>query len=221
VAAATGWLAAFATATLAWLWTGKTGNDWNGLIQIIADLAVIFIPLSAGRWAAGRLTAPTAQGPSWWDRLWAGRLGRWMVRLAGGREARALPAANEPTEVALGRAAEALYAALPAAERQQLAEVPALLRQLEGDIQALRRQDQALTRALAEGAGRLELVRELESARQAGSAKLATALSALENLRIDLLRISAGQAAGPGLTEHLEAARHIGREVDARLDLER
>jgi hypothetical protein len=221
VAAATGWLAAFATATLAWLWTGKTGNDWNGLIQIIADLAVIFIPLSAGRWAAGRLTAPTAQGPSWWDRLWAGRLGRWMVRLAGGRESRALPAANEPTEAALGRAADALFAALPAAERHQLAEVPALLRQLEGDIQALRRQDQALTRALAEGAGRLELVRELESARQAGSARLATALSALENLRIDLLRISAGQAAGPGLTEHLEAARHIGREVDARLDLER
>jgi len=99
--------------------------------------------------------------------------------------------------------------------------VPVLLRQLEGDIQALRRQEQALTRALAEGAGRMELVRELESARKAGSAKLATALSALENLRIDLLRISAGQAAGPGLTEHLEAARHIGREVDARLDLER
>jgi len=143
------------------------------------------------------------------------------VRLAGGSEARALPAANEPTEVALGRAAEALYAALPAAERQELAEVPGLLRQLEGDVQALRRQDLALIRALGEAAGRTDLVRDLESARKAGSARLATALSALENLRIDLLRISAGQAAGPGLTGHLDAARHIGREVDARLDLER
>lgn len=220
VAAAVGWLGAFGTAGLAWLWIGSAGNHWGDLVQIIADLAVIFIPLSAGRWAAARLTAPTAHGPSWWDRLWAGRMGRWVVRLAGGREARALPAANEPTEVALGRAAEALFAALPAAARNELAEVPSLLRQLEGDVQALRRQDLVLTRALTEAAGRIDLVRDLEAARKVGGAKLATALSALENLRIDLLRISAGQAAGPGLTEHLEAARRIGREVDARMDLE-
>jgi serine/threonine-protein kinase len=220
VTAAVGWLAAFASAVVAWLWTGTAGNQWPELVQVVADLAVIFIPLSAGRWAAARLTAPTEKGPSWWDRWWGGRLGRWMVRLAGGGEGRALPAANEPTEVALGRAAEALFAALPTAEQRQLAAVPGILRQLEGDVQALRRQDTALTKALAEAAGRVDLVRDLESARKAGSAKLATALSALENLRIDLLRISAGQAAGPGLTEHLEAARRIGREVDARIEVE-
>lgn len=220
VTAAVGWFAAFASAVVAWLWTGTAGNQWPELVQVVADLAVIFIPLSAGRWAAARLTAPTEKGPSWWDRWWGGRLGRWMVRLAGGGEGRALPAANEPTEVALGRAAEALFAALPAAEQRQLAEVPGILRQLEGDVQALRRQDTALTKALAEAAGRVDLVRDLESARKAGSAKLATALSALENLRIDLLRISAGQAAGPGLTEHLEMARRIGREVDARIEVE-
>lgn len=219
VAAATGWLAAFATATLGWLWTGKAGNDWNGLIQVLADLAIVFIPLSAGRWAAARLTAPTEKGPSLWDRWWAGRLGRWMVRLAGGRGTRALPAANEPTEVALGRAAEALFAALPPASQRELAEVPALLRRLEGDVQALRRQDAALARALAEAAGRAELLRDLESARARCRTRLATALAALENLRIDLLRVSAGQAVG-GLTEHLEAARRIGREVDARVELD-
>ncbi len=220
VASATGWLLAFATATLAWLWTGKSGNDWNGVIQVIADLAVVFIPLSAGRWAAARLTAPTKKGPSLWDRWWAGRLGRWMVRLAGGRESRVLPAANEPTEVALGRAADALFAALPAANQRELAELPGLIRQLENDVQGLRRQEAALTRALAEAAGRVDLVKDLEAARRLGSTKLATALSALENLRIDLLRISAGQAAGPGLTEHLEAARRLGREVDARMEIE-
>jgi serine/threonine-protein kinase len=218
--AAAGWMASFLAAGVAWYWISTTGNHWPGLVQILADLAVSFIPLSVGRWAAARLTAPTAEGPSWWDRLWGGRLGRWMVRLAGGGEGRALPAANEPTEVALGRAAEALFAALPAAEQKQLVEVPRVLRQLEGDVQALRRQEQALTKALTEAAGRVDLVRDLESARKAGSAKLATALSALENLRIDLLRISAGQAAGPGLTEHLEAARRIGREVDARIEVE-
>jgi eukaryotic-like serine/threonine-protein kinase len=143
-----------------------------------------------------------------------------MVRLAGGRETRSLPAANEPTEVALGRAAEALFAALPPANQRDLEEVPRLIRQLEGDVQRLRRQDAALTRALAEAAGRVDLAKELESARRAGSAKVATALSALENLRIDLLRISAGQAAGPGLTEHLEAARKIGRDVDAQIEVE-
>jgi hypothetical protein len=141
-----------------------------------------------------------------------------MVQVAGGRGVRALPAANEATEVALGRAAEALFDALPAASKRQLGEIPGLLKQLEGDVQALRRQDVALTRALAEAAGRVDLIRDLESARKAAAAKLATALAALENLRIDLLRISAGQAAGPGLTEHLEAARRIGRNVDARME---
>ena len=218
--AVAGWLAAFGASVVAWAFTGTVGNQWHGLAQIVADLAVIFIPLSAGRWAAARLTAPTAKGPSWWDRWWGGRLGRWMVRLAGGRESRALPAANEPTEVALGRAAEALFAALPPANQRELIEVPGLIRQLEDDVRVLRRQDAALTKALAEAAGRVDLAMELESARRAVSAKVATALSALENLRIDLLRISAGQVAGPGLTEHLEAARRIGREVDAQIEVE-
>jgi serine/threonine-protein kinase len=218
--AAAAWVAAMSISVAAWTWAANSPLPGGDLLEIAVNLAVLTIPLSAGRWAAARLTAPTAKGPSWWDRLWAGRMGRWMVRLAGGREARALPAANEPTEVALGRAAEALYAALPADERHQLAEVPGLLRQLEGDVQTLRRQDQALTRALSEAAGRIDLVRDLESARKAGSAKLATALSALENLRIDLLRMSAGQAVGTGLTEHLDAARRIGREVDARIEVE-
>jgi hypothetical protein len=213
-----GWLAAFGTSVVAWAFVGSVGNQWHGLVQIAADLAVIFIPLSAGRWAAARLTAPTLKGPSWWDRWWGGRLGKWMVQVAGGRGVRALPAANEATEVALGRAAEALFDALPAASKRQLGEIPGLLKQLEGDVQALRRQDVALTRALAEAAGRVDLIRDLESARKAAAAKLATALSALENLRIDLLRISAGQAAGPGLTEHLEAARRIGRNVDPRME---
>jgi hypothetical protein len=63
-----GWLAAFGTSVVAWAFVGSVGNQWHGLVQIAADLAVIFIPLSAGRWAAARLTAPTLKGPSWWDR---------------------------------------------------------------------------------------------------------------------------------------------------------
>ena len=220
IIAAGGWLAAFLGAGVAWYWVATAGNHWMGLVQILADLAVTFLPLSVGRWAAARLTAPTTDGPGFWNRLWAGRLGRWMMKLAGGREQRALPAVNEATEVALGRAADALFAALPAAEQRRLIEVPALIRQLEGDVQAFRRQEVALTRALAEAAGRPDAVRDLETARRLGSARLATALSALDNLRIDLLRISAGQAAGPGLTEHLEAARRIGREVDARIEVD-
>ena len=214
------WLASFLGAGVAWYWVSTVGNHWMGLVQVLADLAVTFLPLSVGRWSAAKLTAPNPDGPGFWNRLWAGRLGRWMMRLAGGKPGRALPAANEPTEVALGRAADALFAALPAGEQRRLIEVPGLIRQLEGDVQAFRRHDVALTRALAEAAGRPDAVRDLEAARKHASAKLATALSALENLRIDLLRISAGQAAGPGLTAHLEAARRIGRDVDARIEVE-
>jgi len=220
VAAVAGWAASFLGAGVAWYWINTAGNHWQGLVQIVADLAVTLLPLGVGRWAAEKLSAPTADGPGFWNRLWAGRLGRWMVRLAGGKQARALPAANEPTELALGRAADALFAALPAAEQRRLIEVPALIRQLEGDVQAFRRHDVALMRALSEAAGRPDAVRDLEAARKHAGAKLALALAALEDLRIDLLRISAGQAAGPGLTAHLEAARRIGREVDARMEVE-
>lgn len=217
--AAAGWAAAMGAAGALWVLNGNAGGALHPLLQIAADLAIISIPLSAGRWAAGILTAPTMKGASWWDRWWAGRLGRWMIRLAGGRRSPALPPANEPTEVALGRAAEALFTALPPARQRELAEVPGLIRRLEGDVQDLRRQDAALAHALAEAVGRTDLLRDLDSARAQGRARLATALAALENLRIDLLRVSAGQAAG-GLTEHLEAARRIGREVDARVELD-
>jgi serine/threonine-protein kinase len=49
VTAAAGWLGAFGAAGLAWYWVGTAGNQWHGLVQIAADLAVIFLPLSAGR----------------------------------------------------------------------------------------------------------------------------------------------------------------------------
>jgi hypothetical protein len=48
VTAAAGWLGAFGTAGLAWFWVGTAGNQWHGLVQVAADLAVIFLPLSAG-----------------------------------------------------------------------------------------------------------------------------------------------------------------------------
>ncbi len=220
-ATAAGWLAAFGAAGAAWFWLDSAaGQQWNGLVQTVVQFAVILVPLAAGRWAAARLTAPSAKGPSLWDRWWAGRLGRWMVRLAGGKGERAAVAGAEPTELALGRAAEALFRALSAGEQARLAEVPAVLRRLEADIQALRRQETALATAQIGAAGRNAQAAQLEAARQANRARQATALAAMDSLRLDLLRATAGQAVGPGLTEHLEAAQRIGREVDARAELD-
>jgi predicted Ser/Thr protein kinase len=140
-------------------------------------------------------------GGKLFSRMLRGKLGRWMFRFAGiGLGARqALPAAGERTELALGHAVDQLYRALPDADRAQLEDVPALIARLEADALALR--EQADT--------------------PHGAARLATAVAALESLRLDLLRIHAGVGSVDELTRDLDAAREVGERVDAQIEAQR
>jgi hypothetical protein len=140
-------------------------------------------------------------GGKLFSRMLRGRLGRWMFRLAGvGLGARqALPAAGERTELALGHAVDQLYRGLPDAQRAQLDDVPALISRLEADALALREQ-----------AGTPQ-----------GAARLATAVAALETLRLDLLKLHAGTGTVDELTRDLDAARALGERVDAQLEAQR
>jgi hypothetical protein len=128
-------------------------------------------------------------------RFWSGRVGRWLFKLAGiglRRAPGALPAADRPTEVALGLAALDLFEGLPKDIQGRLGDLPAVVRGLE------------------------ERVRRLRGNGQEG--RLGEALGALETIRLDLLRLQGGVGTVDGLTADLGAAREIGVQVDALLE---
>jgi len=132
------------------------------------------------------------------NRLLRGRLGRWMFRLGGVGlgDRQALPAAGERTEMALGRAVEDLLAGLPGEQQRRLGDVPALVARLEADALVLRE--------------RADTPR--------GATRLATAVAALETLRLDLLKLHAGAGSFDELTRDLDAARALGEPVDAQVE---
>lgn len=128
---------------------------------------------------------------SWWARALRSRVGAglWTVATLGLRRTAPRAVAGEPTALAVGASLQELHAALPDAERRQLAEVPALIARLEAA--ALDRANPASREAMV----------------------------ALETLRLDLLRLGAGQLTSDGITEDLRRLADLGRYVDAREDL--
>jgi serine/threonine-protein kinase len=140
--------------------------------------------------------------PKWWRRLLKGRLGRWVFRI--GRiglpdRPEALPDQGERTEVVLGGVAEQLFTALPADQREKLGDVPVLVAKLEADALALRE--------------RGETPETVE--------RLAATVAALETLRLDLLRLHAGNVTLDELTQDIEAAQQVRLEIDRHLEAAR
>jgi serine/threonine-protein kinase len=125
-------------------------------------------------------------------KFWKGPIARWLFKLVGlGLKRIVAPAADRPTEVALGLAAVELFETLPKEARRALGDLPAVVRGLEERVRRLR------------GDGR--------------EAPLGEALGALETIRVDLLRLHGGVGTLDGLTADLSAARQIGEQVDALL----
>lgn len=158
-------------------------------------------------------------------------------------ERSALPAgsAHRPTEIAIGIAADALFEALPKETRKRLNDLPRVVRRLEADAQGLRARVDELNALLAgageESAGarstslrhgtaqvagtladnRQKAREELMAKRDAAASRLAASVAALENIRLDLLRLKAGAGTVDQLGADLSAARDIGAEIDAAL----
>ena len=173
--------------------------DVPALLQMLGFVGSVAIPTVTVRkiWSEVRRDRPSV-----WNRLMSGRLGRFVFRIARmglGDLGPALPAAGESTALAVGRAADALFDALPREQRERLRDVPQLIERLEADALALRARPEEAN----------------------ASGRLATVVAALETLRLDLLRLHAGTATLDELTAHVEVARQIGAEIDARLDVER
>jgi eukaryotic-like serine/threonine-protein kinase len=157
--------------------------------------------------------------------FWKGRWGARLARLSSiGLKKAARPAIGMPllTEVALGRATDHLFEALPKTARQELAGLPDAVRRLESDAGKLRQSIDALDTQLAmferggdalNDAERTRVAEELRGARALAAERLAATVSALENIRLDLLRLQMGSAGIESVTASLEAARHIGQQI--------
>jgi len=149
------------------------------------------------------------------ERLMGTRFVDWLFRAARvGLDVQTQnePPASERTEVLIGVAAGELFDRLPPRLRAQFAAVPIIVRKLQNDANLLRQRDMDLGRTPAGAA-----IAEVEAARAMARERLASAVAALENIRVDLLRVEAGLAPPDDLTADLEKARAIGAAVDAEL----
>src|SRR5438552_2838449 len=167
-----------------------------------------------------------------WGKVWAGRMGRWLFRLARAvTPSRALPASltHRPTELALGMAAEQLYDSLPKETRHQLRDLPDVVHRLEQDAQQMRARLEELQEALADVGQRGNadpaivvrhdrIVADLSAERDLVQQRLKDAVAALETIRLNLLRLHAGTGSVRSLTTDLGLARELARDIDAHVD---
>jgi eukaryotic-like serine/threonine-protein kinase len=134
-----------------------------------------------------------------WPSLLKGKAGRLGFRIAGIGigSGESQPVEGEGTIAVLGRAAEDAFEALPKEQRARLGDVPAVVARLREDAERLReRQDQP-----------------------AAAERLASTVAALEGLRLDLIKLTAGMGSLDELTRDIEAAKQIGERVDAELEV--
>jgi hypothetical protein len=133
-----------------------------------------------------------------WQRVWAGRIGRWFFKVAGigikAPKGPAVPSADR-TEMVLGRSVGEAYELLTREQRSAARDLPDVVNRLEARAAGLR-------------------------ARGNTGPELTNTVAALENLRLVLLRLSAGAGSVQDLTAQLERAREIGFQVDAALEVE-
>lgn len=165
-------------------------------------------------------------GPEWlW--FWQGKFGRLLARIAGLKLGQRAVPADRPTELSIAMSAEALYAGFPKELRKALGDVPVVLHGLEAHARAMRSRIEELDASLLEaqrrptraatGALQEKLAADLRSARALAEARLADVVTALETLRLDLLRLHAGAGSPESITKDLASARALSEDVDRLL----
>lgn len=200
------------------------------LLAVLASLSMLTLSSVSliGDFMRLRLSAKlAATSISFWKSAWGAR----MARFAGvGLKTADRPVLGMPllTEVALGRATDHLFQALPKEARRELAALPPTVRRLGDDAGILRDTIAALDAQLAvfelgdddarEHASRREAMEELHAARALASDRLSATVAAIENIRLDLLRLQMGSAGIESVTASLDAARRIGRQISESLE---
>ena len=172
---------------------------------------------------AGRLAAASIS-------FWKGKWGARLAKLASiGLKPPARPVLGMPmlTEIALGRATDHLFDALPKTTRRELAELPGIVRKLEQDAGALRVTIGKLDDQLAafefgtgaiDDAERSDVADSLRVTRATAAERLSATVTALEGIRLDLLRLQMGTAGVESVTASLQAATEMANQIAGSLD---
>ena len=209
--------------------TGRLGPAISGPFVALGITAA----LGGGAISLLRHERRTNLGGRLMGKLWESRVGRQLFRLAGvwlRPSAIAAPATHRPTELALGMAVDALFEALPKPARRQLGDLPTVVRRLEEDAMKMRRRVDELEDSVAklEAVKRVEsatlprdahadrreaLDRDLHAARDLAKRRLADAVTALEGIRLNLLRLTAGTGSVDSLTADLAVALEVSKNV--------
>ncbi len=177
---------------LAFRWQITFSLGW--VLDGIIMAAFTLAPVVAVRAGISRMLRPGRQG--WWSRFWWKTLEWKVFRLARSKRVEAAP--QDPTEVALGEGARELFALLPDDLRAKFADVPGVLQRIQAQAGRLR------ARTGPDGDGRL-----------------GSSLAALEQVRLDLLRLRADQAGDRDLTDDLDAARRVAEDIERFLEAKR
>jgi hypothetical protein len=128
----------------------------------------------------------------------------------------------------LGLAADRLYEELPKETRRSLKGLPETVKALEEDAQSLRRQISEMESVLVEigdddpslpsAEERARVRTGVEATRDQAQRKLQAAVTALETIRLGLLRMHAGSGTVESLTMELSAARDLAEDMEGLLE---
>ncbi|MEP6778306.1 MAG: protein kinase [Gemmatimonadaceae bacterium] len=153
------------------------------------------------------------------ERFWKSRAGAWLAAKLTPNNRQLLSADFRPTEMAVGSAADELFAALPTAYRESLAEVPSIVVRLTTRAGALREQIEELSELIRQqgAAGEEALGSSVREARAA----LSETVTALERMRLDLLRLHGGLNDIQPITTTMNAAKLISSHVERLRSAER
>jgi hypothetical protein len=217
-----------------------TKQLWLAPVQGVAAIAAIASgALAFGARLRGRLAAGLGKRQiKFYDSKWGER----FVKLVGIGIKKRLPSESlsQATEIALGRATDALFDALPKTVKKQLVGLPETVRRLEHDARGLRAEIEKLDGSLvaldgdsagalpsavvdSEHEGRIRHEREqlrtdVRATRDQAAGKLAATVAALERIRLDLLRLQLGDGRIESITASLDAAREVASDLGAYAD---
>jgi serine/threonine-protein kinase len=148
-------------------------------------------------------------------------LGRRLLWTMPGAPGRATLTKGEdrPTEMVLAAAADEVYRELKPEDRRAAAGIPEAVRRLEQIACDLRAKLAGIDASLAavgdaaDNARRAEVRDQLGLERGRVADRLRTAVEAMENLRLDLLKLRAGVGSATELTAAIEAAQRVGEGI--------
>jgi serine/threonine-protein kinase len=186
-------------------------------VTIVTLYVGIIATVFAGRWRNLRLGLGPRMG-----KFWGSRVGKWFGRVAATKLGeRAIPA-DRPTELKIALNAESLFESLPKPVRESLGDVPGVLKTLQERAHSAREQIDKLDAVLAGNIGvpgrvdekRDALTADVKVARKAAETRLSELVTAMETVRLDLLRLQAGVGKPESITQDLAAAAAVGQDAD-------